>query len=314
MNLISLTPEQRLDALESAKQYMVRFIGEKPLPSQFQNLSMSKYPQWVTRMIAVFLGITAVASALPSLFRLFTAGRDYFVQGINEPFQGAIVGISTFMLAEFLVILSTISANVLYTGRARWLFAIPVVMGLSMAIVGNITVVQPHDLFSWLEALVPVFSVLFIALIGERLTLESIQSRHESTRAYEQAVATWQSDMSKIESHPRFAQAHADSIRQQIISVNARGTGAGARKAQMEAMTPNEWKQVVLGELNNDNWFTANHITPKSEPVEPKPHEVVIPNPFGQTARAVGKDNLEFIPMSRNGNGMSTNGHANGND
>jgi hypothetical protein len=204
------------------------------------------------------------------------------------------------MLAEFLVILATISANVLYTGRLRWLFAIPVVMGLSMAVVGNVTIVKPHDLFSWLEALVPVGAVLFIAVIGERLTLESITNRHSATLAYETALAEYQKMTQSVESHPKWIQAHAESIKHEIVAVNSRGSGSTQRREYMASLQPAEWKKLVMAELQMDEWFTTP--TPRNEVIPDQPI------PFGHTVHTVDGHQPILIGVNNSEHGYIKNG------
>jgi len=311
-----LSDEQRIDARDRAAKIVLKSVGERPNRSQFANNSISKYPTWFTRFIAGLMAVVFVAAAMPSLFRLFSAGRDYFLTGINDHWQAAIVGVSTFLLSEFLIVLSTIVARVYFTGRARLIFIIPVVMGLLMALVGNWTVVRPHDVFSFLEAVIPVFAVLFIALIGERIILEALETRHANERAYQEALQSWQVASATPEQHPRYMSALANALRDAIKAANAEGTGATQRKALMSAFTVDHWKPLVYREMQADQWY-ADTGAPAELPALPVLPETIVPQrrkaapeqplveavivddarPFGAIAQPLEKDAHGSIPM-----------------
>ncbi len=252
-----LSDEQRIDARERAAKLTLKAVGDKPRRESFLNSSVSKYPSWFTRFVAGLMAVVFVAAGMPSLFRLYSAGRDYFMLGINDSLQASIVGFSTFLLAESLVVLSTIAMRVYFTGRAQWFFGIPIFMGLSMALVGNHTVVQPHDPFSWLETIVPVFTVLFVAIIGERLVLESLETRHANEKAYQEALVSWQTAAHAPETHPRFASILANALRDALKVVNSEGSGATRRKELMSALSVEHWKALVYRELQADNWYAT---------------------------------------------------------
>lgn len=320
-----LNDEQRIEARARAAAIVAKTVGDRPRREMFANTQVSRYPAWFTRMIAALLAVVFVAAAMPSLFRLFTAGRDYFLSGISDQLQASIVGISTFMLAEFLIILSTISARVYFTGRGRWVFVVPVGMGLTMALVGNWTVVHPHDIFSVLEATIPVATVLFVALIGERLILEAIETRHANEHAYQLALADWQVAASTPEQHPRYMSALANALRDELRSSNARGKGAAARGELMSSFTNEHWKALVIRELAADDWYSGDSgstlptppalPTPRnnSQPSEVEP-QAEPPRPFGNIRRVEAWEGPVSIQMKQplivSANGVSTNGNG----
>lgn len=325
-----LTDELRIDARERAAKIVLKSVGDRPHRSQFQNSSISKYPMWFTRLIGGLMAVVFIAAAMPSLFRLFSAGRDYFLSGINDHWQAAIVGVSTFLLSEFLIVLSTIVARVYFTGKARLIFIIPVVMGLLMALVGNWTVVNPHDVFSFLEAVIPVFAVLFIALIGERIILESLETRHANERAYQEALQSWQIASSTPEQHPRYIAALANALRDSLKVLNEQGPGASQRKALMSAFTVDHWKPLVWREMQADQWYAVDTGAPAELPALPAlPESVppqrrkaketeagtveIEPRPFGNIPPI--EEGNEFIsmiaPVSVNGGIASSNGNGN---
>jgi hypothetical protein len=174
-------------------------------------------------------------------------------------------------------VLSTIAARVYFTGRARLIFIIPVVMGLAMALVGNWTVVRPHDVFSFLEAVIPVFAVLFIAFIGERIILEALETRHANERAYQEALHSWQVASNTPEQHPRYMSALANALRDALKNANSEGSGATQRKALMSAFTVEHWKPLVWREMQADQWYAADTGAPLELPALPALPETTAP-------------------------------------
>ena len=257
-----LSESQRLDARDKARANVIKAIGDKPQRAQFDHFTTSDYPVWFSRTIAAFMVIVFVAAGAPSLFRLFTAGRDYFLAGIADNQQAAIVGASTFLLAEFLIILSTIAASVYFQGRRRWMFIVPITLGLAMALVGNWQIAQPTDVFGWLETVSPPAAVLFIALIGERLALDAIRRKHANERAYQEALAEWKAATAEPESHDRWPSAYANALRQALWRANGRGSGSGstARQELMQQLNGDDWRELVLREMKAENWFSADDL------------------------------------------------------
>lgn len=251
-----LTDEERIEAQARARHVVTLAAGEQPTRDKFTQYGVSHYPEWFTRLIAVLMTIVLLAAAMPSLFRLYTAGKSYFLHGIDNQFLAAIVGISTFLLAEFLIILSTISARVYFTGRARLVFVVPILLGLAMALVGNWTVAKPTDLFGWLETLVPPVAVLFIALIGERLVLDSIESRHANERAYQEALASWHESTARPEDSPRYNSAYANALKAALIASNARNRGGQERREIMASLSSAQWRALIDREIRADDWYS----------------------------------------------------------
>lgn len=289
MNIIGLNDEQRINAAERARALVIRSVGSEPQWEAFRRAEVGRYPAWVMHVVGALMLVVFLASAAPSLFRLFTAGRDYFMQGINDHAQAVIVGVSTFLLAEFLIILSTVSAKIFFEGRGRFIFVIPVLLGLAMALVGNWTVVQPHDLFSWLETVVPVVTVLFVALIGEKLLLDAVQRQHEAKRAYARALDEFKLATHDPESHPKYRQLWANQIKRELIAVNSRGTGGQARREYLATLTPDQWRELVNRELEAEDWYQPEKL------------------PFGSTAPVAAAP--VSTPMIEPAT-FSTNGHT----
>lgn len=283
--LRQLTEDERLTAYDQARQNIVRASGEKPHRAQFAN-SQSKFPAWFSSFVALLMVIAFIASAMPSLFRLFTAGRDYFTHGIDSGWQGAVVGVSTFILAEFLIILSTITARVYFDQRQARIFIIPILMGLSVAFVGNWTVTQPSDLFGWLETIIPPSAVLFLALIGERLILDAIETRHANEQAYQSALSEYQVLADNPEQSPRWIGTYANALRDAIRSANGRGRGREERLALMDTLSLEDWRVLVGRELQASDWFA----------LPPEPAQIEVEQPVNPTNAVLnGKGQLPLF-------------------
>jgi hypothetical protein len=253
--LSPLSDSERLEAREAARQYVIAAEGDKPRREQFQDVRVSEYPGWVNKLVALLMFVVFIVSAAPSLFRLYTAGRAYFLLGIGIEAQAAIVGLATFMLAETLVIISTIVMRIYFHGRARFVFIIPIAFGTAMALEGNRIIARPHDVFGWLETIAPPVAVLFMALIAERLILDSIRTRHANERAYQEALKQWQENTRDPETSPRWRSAYANALKEKIREINGRGRGKTERDALMAQLPTAVWGALVMRELRSESWF-----------------------------------------------------------
>jgi hypothetical protein len=337
----SLTDEQRLSAKEQARRIVVASYGAEPTSEQFQrplpslpsredyeNRSISEYPVWVSKLIAIFMGIVFIAAALPSLFRLYTVGRDYFLMGIDDYVQASIVGFSTFLLAEFLIVLSTVAMRVLFKSNlARAAFIIPIVLGMAMAFVGNWTITQPHDAMSWLETVAPPIAVLFTAFIGEQLILHNLKTRHANERAfqldyrqieqerrqqqeaekasYRESLRKWQEAINRPEQSEAWLSAYANAIWQQLLIANDFGRGKTERVEHLNSLDKSSKIALVRQQIEDENWYSVNQAIEAPRLQSQQDHEsyngsVVLINP----TQALQPN------YSSNGNGAH---HSNGN-
>lgn len=301
VQIYSLTDEQRIQAKQEARNVVIAQYGneptreqfERPLPilpnrDEYQSRTISEYPQWLIYTIGAFMAVVFIAAALPSLFRLYRVGYDYFYQGIESNAQAQIVGVSTFLLAEFLIVLSTVAMRVLFKSRlARAFFVIPIVLGLAMAFVGNWTITQPHDAMSWLETIAPPMAVLFTALIGEQLILNAIRTRYSNERLYQQdrraieierrqqqeaeklayqnALTAWHDATKQPENSDYWLSAYANSLKQAILDANDYGRGKTERMAYLHDLDRNQWIELIRTEIQSEQWFDETYLTSKPE-------------------------------------------------
>jgi hypothetical protein len=155
-------------------------------------------------------------------------------------------------------------------------------MGMTtlIALVGNIQLSLPgheHNVFSWLEAIVPPLIVLSTAYILKGQLLETIEQRHATERAYQSARADWQVITTEPEQLTQWTQFYANALQDALRKANAR------RKETLAGMTQADWRLAVYREMQADLWFS-----------EPEPDEQPATSP------------LEFAELSSrriNGNG-----------
>lgn len=248
----TLTDSERIAARQAALQNVVRATGEEPDRAAYLRYSASEYPRWLTGLVIAGMLIVFLAAFGLSIFRLFTAGRDYFLLGIPDPTQAAIAGVAIFLMAEFMVIVSTLVMRVYFEGRARLLMVLPIGIGVAIALVGNGVIGQPHDLFGLLETFAPPLAVLFMAIILERLMLATLRQRRAAELAYQEAVNAWKAATASPEQSPLFGQYYANALKDQLIKANGR---RAAVKELLPEMTVEHWRYLVSRELAAANWF-----------------------------------------------------------
>jgi len=304
--LIPLTEEERLDARERARKNVIRSFGPRPTRDQFKDYAASDYPRWLTIGVGLMLVIVFAAAANVSVFRVFTAGRDHFLETIGIEWQAAIVGASSFLLAEFMVIAATVAMRIYFKGRDRWLMAFPIILGLLMAFVGNWSISQPKveftasGLWSILETATPPAAVLFMAVIGERLILEALRNRHRNEQAFQEALAEWLRVTAEPEKSPAWRGSYANALKEVIREVNVNGRGQKERREFMQQMRGPEWSAVVMREMRADQWFEEIDLDPFG--AEPAVHIAGEP--------AIAFEPAPRLQLQPVGGAMRGNGHS----
>lgn len=255
MQLIPLSEEQKIEAKERAKELVIRSIGEEPKLEDYQSSHISEYPQWLNRGLLILTVIFALIVFMPSLFRIFTLGYASFIQGINVEYQATIAGLSLVLTAEFAVILSGLLRETLVKGRRQQaLLWLATLIGLGITLLGNITIVNPHTVIEWLEALSSPVMVLVSAMSFERILLQSLLERRRSVKAFIEAHKQYELDTREPETHYSFRRFWASSLREALIEENSKGRGQKERLELMSQMTPDDWKQLILAHMIEDDW------------------------------------------------------------
>mgnify|MGYP005846890089 FL=1 len=248
-----LTQEQRQAARQAAHQAVVRSIGPRPVREQFAHHTISKYPSSVTRLISILCIILLLAAFTPSAIRLYVIGSQTFGQAIDNAAAMALVGIATVLSAEvgqvvFSLALATLGAS----KSSRRLLYLSMGITTVIALTGNIQIALPgHEKspFAWLEAVAPPLLVLATAYVLKEQVLETIEQRHMTERAYQQALSEWQTATVFPEDHPQWPQFYANALRDTLRRANNR------RQEELAALTIADWRALVYRELQADQWY-----------------------------------------------------------
>lgn len=251
-----LTEDERLDARDAARALVVRAYGSEPTPEQFEHQQMSAYPRWFMGLAITMMTVVFVSAGLVSFFRLFSAGRNHFMESIAVDWQAAIVGFATFILAEFLVMTATVLGSIFVRGRFQKVLTwVAIGAGLLVAFTGNWYITKPHDIWGILETFVPPFAVLATAVIGESMIMDTLRRRAQSKRAFEAAHAEWKTAVAQPEKSDRWRTSYANALREKIKEVNGQGTGQKARREIMQQLDRAAWNALVWREMRADEWF-----------------------------------------------------------
>lgn len=244
-----LTEEERLTARDRARSYVIKRKGEKPTRTMYDQATISEYPDWMIKATSAAIVIALLASAAISMFRLYAAGHNYFMATLPVKWQAELVGYSTSIMAEFLVVTATIAAALFFTGRSKALMIMPVMIGLSVAFVGNWEITRAHGVWGWLDTIAPPLSVLSLSWIAEKVFLSSMKQRYANEKAFQAALAEWERAAAEPEADPAFNKMYATALRE--IYIQAHG-----RKAQVKALDRGQWSQVIYREMQADDWYT----------------------------------------------------------
>ncbi len=263
--LVGLNEDHRLAARETARQNVIKRIGPKPDRARFRDYTISAWPRGVIWAVAAALAVVFVAAAAISTFRLYAAGRDYFMLSLPIEWQAKAVGVATAAMAEFLVITAASAATILFTGRSRWLAAVPIGIGLAVAFVGNHEITQAASLWGWLDTLAPPLAVLSVGVMGERVLLLYLRERWDNERAYQTALAEWTAATADPERTDHWRAVYAHALKAELIRANGAGRGQAQRREIMAQMSGWHWRHLVEAELNADEWATVD--LPNAAPV-----------------------------------------------
>lgn len=300
-----LPQDQREQARETARQSIVQKIGpqppkpralgaNRPAWEQFNNRDIPIHPNWLLALIASLLFLAYFGAMATSVFRIFTIGRDHFLQTIPDHPQAAVAGVALVILSETIVVSSTIARRVFVTRRRvdkghyptkdrTWWWWFPIGMGAFLAYAGNIAVAEPTielsvvAIFSWLEAVVPTTAVIFLSVIGENIILSRLESRYENKVAfkealekweerqvviqsqYDDAVRAWEQAINNPEDHADFQKTWAnylwDALRDHIYKGLRHNMPKQEKWDYINSITVHEKRLLVSREMFEEDWF-----------------------------------------------------------
>lgn len=247
--LYNLDPHQRAQARADACE-AIKARYKMPNRADYLAETISEYPQWLQRGMLGMMLVLLTATAIPSFFRMFHAGRTYFLHGINDAVQATLVGFAVFIMAETTLISASIAREVLFKGQRtkRAILMVVMLMAFALAIVGNWTVANPQSLFGLLETISPPVATLAIAMVLEGLALSSLRNRLANERAYQKALAEYRRVADAPEHDPNWKQIYGQYLKLHIERVNSVGRGATDRGRLMAGATPLVWSLLIARE------------------------------------------------------------------
>ena len=256
----SLTVAKRDQTRRDAEQSIKQQIGAKPTRDQFNNYVASRFPRWFKVMIGCLLFTVALAAGLNSGVRLYVAGFNQ-VRDIMPYFIGrVIIGGCTVLAAELLVILATVAGQVYLHGKQKGIAAVPIIVGTSVAFVGNWSIIDPSSMWGWVETAYPPIAVLSVAFFFEISLVPELERRQADNNAFELARSEWQTLFDNVEDHPDWPQTWATVIREELVQHNG---------MSVDDLTPGEWRAAVEVEMNAEQWWHSSEfsVNAKNAPV-----------------------------------------------
>jgi hypothetical protein len=286
-----LTQEQRQAARRAAHNAVIRAVGPKPVRDHFSDITLSKYPTSVTRLITILCLVLLVAAFTPSAIRLFVIGSNTFAQAVPNSVASKTVGLATVLSAEVGQVVFSLALATLGTSHsARRLLYLSMGLATAIALTGNIqTGLVNHTAspFAWLESMAPPLLVLSTAFVLKEQVLETIEHRHLTERTYQIALSEWQKATANPEAYPQWSQFYANALRDALNKANNR------RQEMLASLTTADWRALVFRELQADHWYS-----------ESQSDSARMPEEEGQPLVPLA------ISMRRNGNGVYSEADA----
>lgn len=306
-----LTEADRLDARDQAKRNVIRRAGERPRRADFRDHAIGDYSPGAVRLITGFMVVLITAMFVISSMRLFHIGRATFGETIAHERSATAAGVAIIFGAEAGTLGFMLFAGLLGRDNRRDRRALYFAAGLSTAIalVGNVQQALgaswrgaiTADPFGFLEATAPPVIVLFGATVLKHFLLDGMKQRRANEAAYQAALADWEKRTADPEGDPQWPAAYATALREKLMQVNAKGRGRDDRLAIMQGLAPSEWRDLVMREIQADQWWHEPAAISQSSAAHA---------PAGVVISPLSAAPVAALTPSSNGNG---HGHHNGN-
>lgn len=251
---MTLTDAERDDARRQAREKVVADRAHEPDRAAFAGYAVSKYPLAFTAAVGIVLVIVAVAAGTISGIRLYFAGRDYAAETIAQPALTWIIGGSTVLAAEFLVILATVAAQVYMRGWRRGLSVIPVTVGMIVAFVGNWEVSQPSTTWGVVETVFPPIAVLSVAFFFEVALMPELERRTADEKAYQDALRVYNELRARPEQHHDYGHYLRRELWQQWVT-------AFRDQVQASDIPIADRRLILRRELEAESWLDDQPMT-----------------------------------------------------
>lgn len=253
-----LTEADRIAARHHAADLVIARQGDKPTREQFRNVTIGKYPPWITALVVGLSFVVLLTAFLLSAMRLYHIGEITFYETLPDATSAAVAGYAVVLLAEAAAVLFTIALSVIgQSTTQRRILLVSVFASAALALSGNYYVAldnQQVTAFGILEAMLPPLLTLSTAYVLKELLLNIIERRHADQTAYEAALSDWKAATHEPEASAYFAAAYANALKEKIYSENSRGRGKTERQHIMDALPMDAWRVLVRREIDSDNW------------------------------------------------------------
>lgn len=255
-----LTQEERMQAMQNAKDSLRRSFGDAPKYEQYAMQYASKHPAGVRRTVTVLCIIVLSAAFALSAMRLYYIGSETFGASIPDAHSMVIAGIATVLLAEAAQLVSTLALAMFgETRSARYILYATASGATCIALVGNAQVALPghaSNAFAYLDAFVPPLLVIGIGHILKYQWLHSIEQKHEINQKYDHALEQWQGRVNADAlKHEDWMTFYANALRDELRRVNARIPAARAALPKLDIA---DWRALIQREIGADQWFVPS--------------------------------------------------------
>lgn len=270
-NINSLSQSGRERALRAARS---RIAGIEPQLEDFARKVYSKYPPEHTQRMKRLGYALLVPAFFGSAIRIFVAAFETnasYLTGTQHPTL-AINGISV-VVAVLVGLMSVLLAETGQVAFTLWASSVPEESAglraglqfgawacMAFALAANFYIVKPFDALpdlgafalAMIETMLPPLVVLIAANVLKSLALDEIENRHAARMDYEAQHADWMLRVEQAHLHEGWMHAAANELRDAIRNENRRSY------KQVRELTNDDWRVLVLRELNADNWYAQS--------------------------------------------------------
>lgn len=245
MILKNLTIEELMALKKQALIVTGDSIGDRPSEDTDPYIpDGDEYPWYMSASLTTMIVVVLLAAFSISAQHISDAAT-----AISPDVWG--IGPSMAALAEFAVLVITMTMDVLFRNQRnmRWLLGVTLVASLAVAFVGNWTAVQPGTLreaanwLGWLVVAVPPLTTATIGFVIERFWLRGTRSKAIWKSTLRKKQRAYDAQVRKLEGTPLFDTIFDAKIRQGIIDKHVSRGGSKAKEYRAYFMT-----------LNDDNW------------------------------------------------------------
>ncbi len=265
--LTPLTSEQRRAAYEQARQIVA---GPVRALAEFASETVSEYSAKTMRYITWLAYLALFMAYLPSAIHIQDAAYQIALEAIGHQISAVVIAYCTVGLAESGILIFSLAFAVLPSGwlSKTFLFA-GAFTSLALALAGNITQAEPHNLLSWLMAVAPPLLATGLTFVLKQQTLTANRNRRSAIIALQVASEKRNDILGRPEQSETWPVAWTSALWEAIRKANARGRGKADRIVIMNAMSTAQQIDLVRYEIAAHAGGLTSAM--QSAPVVPEP-------------------------------------------